>query len=346
MTRRQARAAAIQRLAVRRLRRFMASHGYPDPDTIRSERTIWQGANGQIHTSRVCSTSSAGTVVVTSPEIRQIVAEAYARSLHLPQQWSPAQREAFLEAEAAKLSYQVAELAAEMGAQAVGEWTRNRGQHPDYLTSVGLLNTARSQAMEIVLRNELYEQIPSEQDQPSNLWGEDQPVPDRSQLPWEHRWTRPHYRSDPSQDIEAPDLAPVAGPGSLGGVSDQGRIPASGPGRGRPAATERPARSTHDHAGSDGLHRSARRRPTRAVNAQPSLFDEPDQPTDPRSIDPGGAPLPTAAPTPPPPAQQAAAISQAPASTTDLGMPGSSWLSTKVGEPTHAQQKSPSSRAH
>ena len=196
-------AAARQRFIDRRMRRFMASHGYPDPDTIRSERTIWQGASGQIHTSRVCSTSSAGTVVVTSPEIRQIVAEAYARSLHLPQQWSPAQREAFLEAEAAKLSYQVAELAAEMGAQAVGEWTRNRGQHPDYLTSVGLLNTARSQAMEIVLRNELYEQIPSEQDQPSNLWGEDQPVPDRSQLPWEHRWTRPHYRSDPSQDIEA-----------------------------------------------------------------------------------------------------------------------------------------------
>ena len=130
-------AAARQRFIDRRMRRFMASHGYPDPDTIRSERTIWQGASGQIHTSRVCSTSSAGTVVVTSPEIRQIVAEAYARSLHLPQQWSPAQREAFLEAEAAKISYQVAELAAEMGAQAVGEWTRNRGQHPDYLTKRG-----------------------------------------------------------------------------------------------------------------------------------------------------------------------------------------------------------------
>jgi hypothetical protein len=112
-------------------------------------------------------------VVVTSPEIRQIVAKVYAGALKLPQEWSRAQREAFLEGEAARISYQVAELAAEMGAQAVGEWTRTRGQHPDYLTKVGLLNTARNQAMEIVLNNELYEQIPTEEDQPSDLWGEE-----------------------------------------------------------------------------------------------------------------------------------------------------------------------------
>lgn len=149
----------------------MANHGYPDPDSSRSERTIWHGGRGQIHTSRVCSTSSAGTVVVTSPEIRQIVAEAYAGPLELPPQWSPAQRETFLDSQAARISYQVAELAAEMGAQAVGAWTRSRGEHPDYLTKAGMLNTARSQAMEIVLNNELYEQIPTEDGQPSNLWG-------------------------------------------------------------------------------------------------------------------------------------------------------------------------------
>ncbi|WP_244604171.1 hypothetical protein [Mycobacterium attenuatum] len=203
MNSREANAAARRRLAERRLRTFMANHGYPDPDTIRSERTIWHGASGQIHTSRVCSTSSAGTVVVTSPEIRQIVAQAYAGPLQLPPQWTPAQREAFVDHEAARISYRVAELAAEMGAQAVGEWTQTRGQHPDYLTKAGLLNTARSQAMEIVLGNELYEQIPTEHDQASTLWGEDQPMPDRSQLPWDQRWTRPQYRSEPSQDIEA-----------------------------------------------------------------------------------------------------------------------------------------------
>jgi len=179
----------------------MAEHGYPDPDTLRAERTIWHGAHGQTHTSRVCSTSSAGTVTVTSPEIRQIVAQAYAQTVQL-QQWSPEQRQAFLDDEASRIRHQVAELAAEMGAQAVGEWTKVHGQHPDYQTKVGLLNTARSQAMEIVLANELYEQSPTEDDQPSTLWGEDQPMPDRSHVPWDQRWTRPQYRSEPSQDHE------------------------------------------------------------------------------------------------------------------------------------------------
>lgn len=201
MTSRETNASARRRLAERRLRRFMANHGYPDPDTIRVERTIWHGASGQIHTSRVCSTSSAGTVVVTSPEIRQIVGQAYAQT-QLPQEWSPGQREAFLDEEANRISYQVAELAAEIAAQAVGEWTQARGQHPDYHTKVGLLNTARSQAMETVLANELYEQIPTEDDQPSTLWGEDQPMPNRDQAPWDQRWTQPHYRSEPSQEIE------------------------------------------------------------------------------------------------------------------------------------------------
>ncbi|MGH3970392.1 MAG: hypothetical protein ACRDTV_20280 [Mycobacterium sp.] len=203
MTPRDARAAARQRLVVRRLRTFMTNHCYPDPDTIRSERTIWHGTSGQIHSSRVCSTSSAGTVSVTSPEILQIVQQVYQTQLHLPQQWSPAERQAFIEAEADKIGYQIAELAAEMEAQALGEWTRTHGQHPDYLTKVGLVNTARSQAMEIVLAQELYEQIPTEDDPPSNLWGEDQPPPDRSQLSWDQRWTRPEFRSEPSQDIEA-----------------------------------------------------------------------------------------------------------------------------------------------
>ena len=181
----------------------MAAHGYPDPDMIRSERTIWHGVSGQVPASRICSAASVGTVVVTSPEIRQIVAEVYSGPLQMPAEWSQDQRREFIEAEAAKISYQVAELAAEMGAQAIGEWTRTQGAHPDYLTNVGLLNTARAQAMEIVLSRELYEQIPTEDDAPTNLWGEDnEPMLDRSQVPWDQRWTHPVYRSDPSEDIE------------------------------------------------------------------------------------------------------------------------------------------------
>lgn len=204
MTSHDAHAATGQWVAERGLRAFMSAHGYPDPASMRSERTIWHGAPDQIPTSRVCSTSSAGTVVVTSPEIRQIVDEAYAGPLPLPQQWSPAQREEFLESVAARIGRQVAQLAAEMGAQAVGEWTQTHGAHPDYLTKVGLLNTARSQAMEIVLTNELYEKIPAPPEEPNELWGSSAHPPiDRSQLPWDQRWTNPQYRSDPNEDIEA-----------------------------------------------------------------------------------------------------------------------------------------------
>lgn len=194
---------SARRLVIeRRMRRFMAQHGYPDPDTIRLERTIWHGTHGQIHNNRVCSTLSAGTVVVTSPEILQIVTQAYDHNLGLPSGWSPAQRRAFIAAEADKISYRVAELAAELEAQAVGEWTRSHGAHPDYLTKVGLVNTARSQAMEIVLSEELYEQTPEQDDPPSSLWGEDQPTADRSQMRWDQRWTHPEYRSDPSPHLE------------------------------------------------------------------------------------------------------------------------------------------------
>jgi hypothetical protein len=203
MSRSNARASADQRRAESRLRALFAAHGYPDPDTITQERTIWHGVSGQIPASRICSTSSAGTVVVTSPEIRQIVQETYSGPLQLPNEWSQAQRQEFIEAETAKISYQVAELAADMGAQAIEEWTRTRGTHPDYLTNAGLLNTARAQAMQIVLARELYEQIPTDDDQPTDLWGEQNPpAPDRRQVPWDQRWTQPMLRSDPSGDIE------------------------------------------------------------------------------------------------------------------------------------------------
>lgn len=155
-------------------------------------------------------------------------------------QWSPAQRETFLDSQAARISYQVAELAAEMGAQAVGAWTRSRGEHPDYLTKAGMLNTARSQAMEIVLNNELYEQIPTEDGQPSNLWGAQRPSA-RSQSGALGSTLDPAPVSQrPQPEHRGADRGSVAGPELLGGVSDQGRIPASRPGRGWPALPSGP----------------------------------------------------------------------------------------------------------
>lgn len=190
-------------MADRRLRRFFAARGYPDPATITQERTIWP-AGATVRTSRICSACSTGQMAVSSPEIRQIVADVYTHHLELPSEWTTARRQEFIEAEAARISRQVAELAAQMGEQSVASWKASHGDHPDYMTKVGLLNTASASAKEMVLTQELYELVPEppeetlEQSQP-------EPIPDRSQVPWDQRWTRTYWRSEPSQALE--DLA-------------------------------------------------------------------------------------------------------------------------------------------
>lgn len=188
-------------IADRRLRRFFAARGYPDPATITQERTIWPAGAG-VRSSRICSASSTGEVAVTSPEIREIVADVYTHHLQLPTEWTSTQRRRFIEAEAGRISRQVAELAEQLGERAVTQWSARHGDHPDFLTKVGLLNTATASAKEIVLSNELYEMIPEPPDPPSDTSEAGKPMLDRSQVPWDQRWTRTYYRSDPSERIE------------------------------------------------------------------------------------------------------------------------------------------------
>ena len=190
-------------IADRRLRRFFAVRGYPDPATITQERTIWP-AGVTVRSSRICSASSTGKVAVTSPEIHQIVADVYTNHLELPSEWTPARRQEFIEAEAARISRQVAEVAAQMGEQAIADWKARHGDHPDFMTKVGLLNTATASAKEMVLTQELYELIP-EPPEVETLESDPEPMPDRSQVPWDQRWTRTYWRSDPSEELE--DLA-------------------------------------------------------------------------------------------------------------------------------------------
>lgn len=135
---------------------------------------------------------------MTSPEIAQIVAEVYTHHLTLPPDWTPTQRQGFLDKTAATLSRQIAELAAELGEQAVHGWTDEHGEHPDYLTKVGLLNTATASAKEIVLANQLYELIPPPPEpQEQNL-----EPPSGEALPWTQRWTRTQYRTEPDETVE------------------------------------------------------------------------------------------------------------------------------------------------
>jgi hypothetical protein len=137
-------------------------------------------------------------VAVTSPEIAQIVAQVYTEHLTLPPDWTPAQRQGFLDTTAATLSRQIAELSAELGEQAVQEWMSEHGQHPDYLTKVGLLNTATASAKEIVLTNQLYELIPPQPEPQS----QDLEPPSGQALPWTQRWTHTQHRSEPDEAIE------------------------------------------------------------------------------------------------------------------------------------------------
>lgn len=189
---------------------------YPYLTVVNQERTIWP-AGTWIRTRRICSASSMRAVTVSSPEIRQIVGDIYRQHLGLPPEWTPTQQEAFLEGQAARLTQQIADLADQMGAQAVSDWTQQHGQHPDYLTKVGLLNTAMSSAKEIVLNNELYEMIPEPDDPPALDLDQMSPMVEASQVPWEQRWTRTLYRTDPSEQIEdlvaqiwpAPDFSAV-----------------------------------------------------------------------------------------------------------------------------------------
>ncbi|OKH77659.1 hypothetical protein EB75_01225 [Mycobacterium sp. ST-F2] len=135
-----------------------------------------------------------------NPELAQIVNEVYTNHDLLPPEWTPQQRQDFLQREAARLSRHVAELAADMADQAVKDWINRHGDHPDYLTKTGLVNNATNQATELVLSQELYELIPPPQDDP--LEDDTTGLPDRSQVPWDRRWTRTYYRTEPTEEQE------------------------------------------------------------------------------------------------------------------------------------------------
>ena len=153
-----------------------------------------------------------------------------------------------------------------------------------------------------MLADQLYELIPPPETSSEDV---DPPSSDGT-LPWTQRWTRTQYRTEPTEELE--ELAASLWPtpqfsalfrikaGYLLAARAEDQLPL--PRQAQDPLTEGPR--------ADGVPGSARRRVARPVEAQGSLFDEPDQPTDPRVIDPGGAdlpaPVPTRAPAPSEPA--------------------------------------------
>lgn len=157
---------------------------------IVGERRLWP----RRIRNRICSALRSPKGVVVSEWMRQAVNDVYHRQLGLPQEWTPEQRELFLNLVTARLDNQASELATRLGEDAISQWRAiNDGQFPDFTTTVGLRETALQNAREAIVRQELYALIPEAQTGPP-------PV-----VAWENRWRHLHYQSPPSEQIE--DLA-------------------------------------------------------------------------------------------------------------------------------------------
>ena len=162
---------------------------------------------------------------------------------------------------------------------------------------MGLLNTAMASAKEIVLSNELYELIPEPLD-PPNQATETPPSLDCSYQSRGISAGPARSTQRPSEQIENliaqiwpdPDFLSTVFriKARFGSTPDTSWQPAR---RTTAAAGPSPGPAGRGTGGA-GVQPPSPRRPARAVHPHASLFDEPaNQPTDPRSIDPGGQPL-------------------------------------------------------
>ena len=148
-------------------------------------------------------------------EIRRIVERVWTENLWIPEEWSAQEAAAHFETEAARLVEMVGQVQIDNQQAVIRAWRdAHEGRVPDYLTQVGLINSARAQAEEIVLSQELYELIPDEEEETlepvtgewdESNWGR---LPEGEEA-WAvaartdpDRW-KTVFRSDPTQDVEA-----------------------------------------------------------------------------------------------------------------------------------------------
>lgn len=162
-------------------------------------RTLWRA---ETSSSRICSASRRPTTPVTQ-WMRQAVDDVY-RQLPLPEDWSPEHKEQYLNNLTSGLDRMAAELADTLAATAITEWSTRRGQHPDYLTTVRLRQTALQNARETIVRQELYDLLAQDDSEETVDFDPPltRPIPS-SQVPWHQRWKDARYRSDPGEQIEA-----------------------------------------------------------------------------------------------------------------------------------------------
>jgi hypothetical protein len=163
-------------------------------------RTLWRAGK---NSNRICSASRRLTTPVTE-WMRQAVDDVYRQWLTLPEEWTPTQQQQYLQDLISRLDRMASELADTLAAAAIQEWTTRHGEHPDFQTTVGLRQTALQNARETIVRQELYDLIPQDENEETVDFDPPlhQPIP-ASQVPWDQRWKDARYRGEPGEQIEA-----------------------------------------------------------------------------------------------------------------------------------------------
>lgn len=114
-------------------------------------------------TRRVRACTFESMPLETDPTILSAVDTVYSTELGLPEDWNDAQRSSFIAHEAEVITWMVCAEAGTIGDRSVQEWTRRSGGRvPDHAERIVLIAEARRQALERVLRTQLYEQVDHE----------------------------------------------------------------------------------------------------------------------------------------------------------------------------------------
>jgi hypothetical protein len=99
--------------------------------------------------------------LATDSSILSAVEKVYTTDLGLPDEWTDAQRAAFINDEAETITWMVWAQAGTLGDRSVEDWTRRSGGHaPDRAVRDTLMARARVEALTSVLNTELYELVP------------------------------------------------------------------------------------------------------------------------------------------------------------------------------------------
>ncbi|CAN5585361.1 hypothetical protein BH11ACT6_BH11ACT6_12930 [soil metagenome] len=99
--------------------------------------------------------------LATDPSILSAVEKVYTTDLGLPDEWTDAQRAAFINDEAETITWMVWAQAGTLGDRSVEDWTRRSGGHaPARAVRDTLMAWARVEALTSVLNTELYELVP------------------------------------------------------------------------------------------------------------------------------------------------------------------------------------------